>query len=284
MSRRDRRTAAARPWRLLTRALVVTGATVAGTSAAWLIGSGLHADAADLPPAAPADQSAPRPVEPPESTVDGSAAGRSGPAEFSLARLDPVALVRSDPAGRLLDAAQPVTGVLQDSAAGVGHVADDALSTTGTQAAALSASVDNGLNGLGSPLLSGETGQQPAYSSPASPASPASAPAAAPVVPLPTQLVEHRHSVEQPESVVQRRAPEPGETPGHDWSRPFALPAPSGAPSCGGTGDGPQHNNAPVGCYPAEPDRSPALAGAPARARAGTLISVPEPQPGTTPD
>ncbi|PKW13429.1 hypothetical protein [Saccharopolyspora spinosa] len=282
MSRRDRRTAAARRWRLLTRALVVTGATVAGTSAAWLIGCGLHADAADLPSAAPADQSAPRPVEPPESTVDGSATGRSGPAGFSLARLDPVALVRSDPAGRLLDAARPVTGVLQESATGVGHVADDALSTTGTQAAALSTSVDNGLDGLAGPLLSGETGQQSAYSPPAPPAS---APAAAPVVPLPTQLVEHRHSVEQPESVVQRRAPEPGETPGNrDWSRPFALPAPSGAPSCGGTGDGPQLNNAPVGCYPAEPDRTPALAGAPARTRAGTLISVPEPQPGTTPD
>lgn len=279
MSRRDRRTAAARRWRLLTRALVVTGATVAGTSAAWLIGFGLHADAADLPSAAPADQSVSRPVEPPESTVDGSAVGRSDPAEFSLARLDPVALVRSDPAGRLLDAARPVTGVLQESAAAAGHVADDALSTTGTQAVAVSTSIDNGLNGLAGPLLPWETGQQPAYSPPVL------APAAAPVVPLPPQLVEHRHSVEQPESVVQRRAPEPGETSGnHDWSRPFALPAPPGAPSCGGTGDGPQHNNAPVGCYPAEPDRAPTLAGAPARAIAGTLISVSEPQPGTTPD
>lgn len=281
MSRRDRRTAAARPWRLLTRALVVTGATVAGTSAAWLIGSGLHADAADLPPAAPAEQ-AQRSGELSESTVDGSATGRSGPAEFSLTRLDPVALVRSDPAERLLESARPVTGVLQESAAGVGHVADDALSTTGNQAEVLTTSVDNGLGGLGSPVLSGETGSQPAFPPPAPPAA---APAAAPVAPLP-QLVEHQHAVEQqPESVVQRRAPEPGQAPGnHDWSRPFALPVPTGAPGCGGTGDGPQHNNAPVGCYPAEPNRTPALAGAPARATAGTLISVPEPQPGTTPD
>ncbi|MEV0696452.1 hypothetical protein AB0I53_00825 [Saccharopolyspora sp. NPDC050389] len=287
MSCRDRTTGAARPWRLLTRALVVVGATAAGTSAAWLIGTGLPADAANLAPAAPADESAapPESTNPPAAPVEGAATERSGPAEFSLGRLNPVELVRSGPAEQLLDAARPVTGVLQESADGVGHVADDALSATGAQAGEISTSVDNGLGGLGGPLLSGETGPQQGFSptAPLPQAAPASV--AAPVVPQPAQLVEHQRSAEQTESVTGPRAPEPAEAPGNPgWPRPFALPTLPGAPGCGGTGDGQQHNTAAVGCYPAEPDRTPAYAGASARDIASTLISAPEPQPGTTPD
>lgn len=45
MSCNDRNAGAVRPWRQLTRVLVVAGATVAGTSAAWLVGQALPAEA-----------------------------------------------------------------------------------------------------------------------------------------------------------------------------------------------------------------------------------------------
>jgi hypothetical protein len=279
MSRRDHRTAAAQPWRLLARALVVAGATVAGTSAAWLIGAGLPADAANLHPTSDASTGEAAGTE---STVDGAATGRSGPAEFSLTQLDPVRLVRSDSAARLLDAARPVTGALQDSTAEVRHVADNALSTTGAQADTLSTSVDSGLEELGGPLLREETGtQQPGI---APQTLPPPAPGAAPVLPEPPQLTEYEWSAERSES-TQRRAPKPVDPPGNPGgSRPFTLPAPPGAPGCGGTADGQQHNNTAVGWYPAEPDGTPVFAGSPTRDTASTLMSAPEPQPGTTPD
>ncbi|MEV0082539.1 hypothetical protein [Saccharopolyspora sp. NPDC050642] len=287
MSGRYRTTGAARPWRLLTRALVVVGATAAGTSAAWLIGTGLPADAANLAPAAPADESAapPESANPPAAPVEGATTDRSGPAEFSLGRLNPVELVRSEPAERLLDAAKPVTGVLQESTDGVRHVAGDALSVTEAQAGALSTSVDNGLVGLDGPLLSGETTPQQGFSPSAPLPQAAPAPGAAPAVPQPAQQVEQQRSPEQADAVTRPRAPEPAEAPGNQgWPRPFALPTLPGAPGCGGAGDGQQHNTAAVGCYPAEPARTPAFAGASTRDFASTLISAPEPQPGTTPD
>lgn len=46
MSCNDRNAGVVRPWRQLTRVLVVAGATVAGTSTAWLVGQALPADAA----------------------------------------------------------------------------------------------------------------------------------------------------------------------------------------------------------------------------------------------
>ncbi|MEV5536967.1 hypothetical protein AB0L13_08900 [Saccharopolyspora shandongensis] len=287
MSRRDRTTGAARPWRLLTRALVVVGATAAGTSAAWLIGTGLPADAANLALAAPADESAapPESANPPAAPAEGATTERSGPAAFSLGRLNPVELVRSEPAERLLDAAKPVTGVLQESADGVRHAAGDALSVTEAQAGALSTSVDNGLGGLGGPLLTGETDPQQGFSPPSPLPQAVPAPGAAPAVPQPAQLVEHQRSSEQAETVTGPRAPEPAEAPGNQgWPRPFALPTLPGAPGCGGTGDGQQHNTAAVGCYPAEPAPTPVFAGASPRDFASTLISASEPQPGTTPD
>ncbi|MFB9570347.1 hypothetical protein ACFFRS_25555, partial [Saccharopolyspora hordei] len=128
MSGRDRTTGAARPWRLFGRALVVAGATVAGTSAAWLLGHGPADAAEDVPAAEAADHT-------PEQATD---SGRSGPEEFSLTRLDPLRLVDSS-AAELLDAARPVTEVLQQPAAEVEQVAGDALvvttgSATGTDA------------------------------------------------------------------------------------------------------------------------------------------------------
>ncbi|MCI2418965.1 hypothetical protein MOQ72_16090 [Saccharopolyspora sp. K220] len=277
MSRHERRTGAARQWRLLTRALVVAGATVAGTSAAWLIGTAGPASAADLPSAADAsDDSAAQPHAD-EQTTD-----RTDPAEFSLRRLDPVALVRSGPAGQLLDAARPMTGVLRDSTAEVRHVADNALSVTGSQASTLSASVDSGLEELGQPLLAGETGVRPATMPPALQAPMPSAPFTVPVV---SQLIEPHFSDDQSESVSWGRAPRPAESPGLPArSTPFHLPAPPGSPGCGGTGDGQQHNNSALGWYPVEPDGVPVLAGAPACDIARALLGLPEPQPGTTPD
>lgn len=290
MSCRDHTTGAAQPWRLFARALVVAGATVAGTSAAWLIGAELRADAANLHPASGASTGEVTGAEPvvsaasaksTESTVDGAATGRSGPAGFSLTQLDPARLVRSDSAARLLDAARPVTGALRNSTAEVRHVADNALTTTGEKADTLSTSVDSGLKELGTPLLSEETGTQQPGIAPL----PFPAPGAAPVLPELPQLTENESSAERSESTAPGRAPKPVEPPGNpSGSRPFTLPALPGAPGCGGTADGQQHNNTAVGWYPAEPDGIPVLAGSPTRDIASTLISATEPQPGTTPD
>ncbi|MGP4018670.1 hypothetical protein [Saccharopolyspora sp. 5N708] len=289
MSRRERRTGAAQPWRLLTRALVVAGATVAGTSAAWLIGTAGPANAADLRSAASADTPDSSPAQPATdaATTDPSGPAQSGPAQsspaqFSLNHLDPVELVRSGPAGRLLAATHPVRAALRDSTAEVRHVADSALSITGAQASTLSTSVDSGLEDLGKPLLSGETdAQQPAA---VPPAWQAPLPGPPPGAPAP-QLIEHHRSAEKAESVAGRRAPNPAQSPGLPArSTPFNLPAPPGSPGCGGTGDGHQHNNTALGWYPAGPDGDPAPAGAPTCDTARALLGVPEPQPGTTPD
>ncbi|MDA3644626.1 hypothetical protein LZ318_23630 [Saccharopolyspora indica] len=262
MSRRDRTTGAARPWRLLGRALVVAGATVAGTSAAWLLGHG-PADAADLPAA--------------EDATDRPAAGaqegdQSGPTDFSLTGLDPLRLVSSGPAGKLLDAVQPVTEVLRQPAAEVGQVAGSALAVTETQTSAPAPVTGSGPEVPPQPPV--EPGPPPLVAPPAvveGPAQDVTEPVRAPRSAQPTRL-------EPP-------APEPPAQPSAPArSAPFVLPAPPGAPGFGSPADGPHHNTTALGWYPAAPVRVPAFAGAPACDLAGTPVGVPEPQPGTTPD
>ncbi|GGI83138.1 hypothetical protein GCM10011581_20480 [Saccharopolyspora subtropica] len=270
MARGDDRTEAARPWRLLTRALVVVGATVAGTSAAWLLGTGLPADAADLRPAAADSAEQPAAPEPADA--------RTGPANFSLGGLDPLGLVRSD-AQRLLDAAQPVTGVLRDSSAEIHQVAHGALTTTSAGANSLSESVDSGLSELGEPLLSGASSSA-APDAPPPQQSPVLDARPAPPVP---QLSAPTRSAEQSESTPEQHTPEPApELPGVPPL--FHLPAPTGAPGCGGAADGPLHGTTALGCHPAAPVAAPALRSAPTHDTADALTGVPEPQPGTTPD
>ncbi len=175
-----------------------------------------------------------------------------------------------------------MTGALQDSTTQVRDVADDAVTATGDQAGTLTKSVDNGLGGLRTSLLSEETGPQPDISSIETPTPTRGA---APAVPQSSQLAEHQGSAERTTPVTERRSPEPGDSPGKPvGSRPFTLPAPPAAPGFGGTTDGQQHNNNAVGWYFAEPDRTPAFADSPTRDTARALSSAPEPQPGTTPD
>src|SRR5699024_4545622 len=75
MSCNDRNAGAVRPWRQLTRVLVVAGATVAGTSAAWLVGQALPAEAGP----AGADPTA----------VQQDPAGQGAPVEQGLPELVP---------------------------------------------------------------------------------------------------------------------------------------------------------------------------------------------------
>ncbi|MER7010410.1 hypothetical protein ABT324_03130 [Saccharopolyspora sp. NPDC000359] len=262
MSGRDRTMGAARPWRLLGRALVVAGATVAGTSAAWLLDHG-PADAAEQPAAeAEADRAA---AGSPET-------GRSGPTEFSLTRLDPLRLISSGPAEELLDAAEPVTEVLQQPAAEVEQVASDALGVTTPQTSTPDTATDSG---PGMPPPPPAEPVQPPLAAP--PAAEHPAPGTAEPAPAPRPA--------EPQGFA---APAPEEPPAQPdvpvRSAPFVLPSAPGAPGCGGATDGPHHNTTALGWYPAAPVRVPALAGAPACDLAGTLVSVPEPQPGTTPD
>ncbi|KAA5836261.1 hypothetical protein ABT337_14540 [Saccharopolyspora hirsuta] len=264
MSRRDRTTGAARPWRLLGRALVVAGATVAGTSAAWLLDHG-PADAAEQPAAE---------TEADRAAADSPETGRSGPEAFSLTRLDPLRLVSSGPAGKLLDAAEPVTEVLQQPAAEVGQVASDALAVTGTQTSTPDPATDSGP--AVPPPPPAET-VRPALAAPPVAAAATPAPEIAEPTPAPRPAEPQRLAPPAPE--------EPPAQPGVPVrSAPFVLPSTPGAPGLGGSADGPHHNTTALGWYPAAPVRVPAFAGTPACDLAGTLVSVPEPQPGTTPD
>lgn len=262
MSRRDRTPGAARQWRLLGRALVVAGATVAGTSAAWLLGHG-PADAADLPAA---EDAADRPA------ADARDGDQSGPTEFSLTRLDPLRLVSSGPAGKLLDAAQPVAEVLQQPAAEVGKVAGSALAVTGTQTSAPAP-------------VTGSAPEEP----PQPPVEIAPPPLVAPPAVAESPAPDVTEPVRAPRSTQPLRleppAPEPPAQPSAPpRSTPFVLPAPPGVPGFGSPTDGPHHNTTALGWYPAAPVRVPAFAGTPACDLAGTPSGVPEPQPGTTPD
>ncbi|GAA4855081.1 hypothetical protein [Saccharopolyspora rosea] len=285
MSQSDRTTGGTRRWRLLTRALVVAGATVAGTSAAWLIGSEHSAHAADL--------HLPSAVS---SVVGGQAdagAERGDPAAFSLHDLDPVHLVRSAPR-QLIGAAEPVTkpvtGALHDSAAEVGDVAGKTLDDTAHHAQSLSRTVDSGLSGLGRPLLPERPGPDPAPQPQPQPqeAQPAPAPAPAPEVhapapvgvPTATTTRAPQHAAVTPERDQRSRPDSPAE-PGK--TAPFAMPAPSGASGSGGTADGPHHGGG-LGWYPVEPDAHHPLAAVLAREHTFLPVGVPEPQPGTTPD
>ncbi|MGW1682130.1 hypothetical protein [Saccharopolyspora sp. NPDC002376] len=263
MSRHNRTTGAARQWRLLSRALVVAGATVAGTSAAWLLDHG-PADAAGLSAAETEAEHAA--VDVPES--------ESGPAEFSLTRLDPLQLVNSGPTGKLLDAAKPVTEVLRQPTAEVGQVASDALAVTTTQTSAPDTAAEP---------EPAEPPQQPVETDRTPHAEP---PAADVVVESPVQDVAEAASEPQWFAPPEPPAPEPPAQPRLPIdATPFVLPSTPGAPGCGGATDGPHHNTTALGWHPAAPVRAPAKAGAPSCDTTGTLLpSVPEPQPGTTPD
>ncbi|MDA3630913.1 hypothetical protein OU415_36190 [Saccharopolyspora sp. WRP15-2] len=267
MSRRDRTTGAARQWRLLSRALVVVGATVAGTSAAWLLDHG-PADAADLP-AAEAEA---------EHTAGDAPAGESGPEEFSLTRLDPIKLVNSGPTGKLLDAAQPVTEVLQQPAAEVGQVAGDALAVT-TQTTSPDTAAEP---------ESAQPPQQPVEADRTPHVEPPAADVAveSPVPDVAEPASEPRPAEPQRFSPPEPPAPEPPAQPRLPiGATPFVLPSTPGAPGCGGATDGPHHNTTALGWHPAAPVRAPARAGAPSCDIEATLLpSVAEPQPGTTPD
>lgn len=261
MSRRDRMTGAARQWRLFGRALVVAGATVAGTSAAWLLGHG-PADAADLPAV---EESADHPAS------DAQESGRSGPEEFSLTRLDPLRLVSSGPARKLLDAAEPVTEVLRQPAAEVGQVAGSALAVTETQTSTPEAAAGSGPEVPPQPPV--EISRPPLVAPPA-------------VVESPVQdTAEPARALRSAEPQrLEPPAPEPPAQPSVPVrSAPFVLPSTPGAPGCGGPTDGPHHNTTALGWYPAAPVRVPDFAGTPS-CLGGTLVSVPGPQPGTTPD
>lgn len=134
--------------RLLCRALVVAGATVAGTTAIWLAGV-----------AASAETAAPAPALGEESTVDsGSGAersgrsgwGESGPGAFRVGDLDPARL--------LLDPSQPsganVVEVVAAPVGGLLHEAGGALTSPVREVGeALPKTIHNGLDGVRRPLL-----------------------------------------------------------------------------------------------------------------------------------
>ncbi|MFC7342572.1 hypothetical protein [Saccharopolyspora griseoalba] len=273
MSVRDRtRPAAAR--RLLGRALVVAGATVAGTSAVWLAGAGHPADAAAGPLVA---EEAPVPAQttesPPLSGVVDSRAG-ADPADSPLGDLDPRTLVRSEPAQQVL---APVGGALRDSTDGVRQLAE-ALPVTGP------ADVDGGRTPESpAPEPSVTTPTNPpttpapeqAHREPPRPAAPAGIPPHEPTA-------ETRSAATAGMApVAEQRTPEPPRAPGElalDRTPPATTGA--GAPHTADL----QQTGAALGRHPDLPRGDRVSRGALARHGERALLGVPAPRPGSTPD
>ncbi|WP_433870689.1 hypothetical protein [Saccharopolyspora sp. CA-218241] len=294
MAPTELRTGGFRPGRLLSRALVVLGATAAGTSAAWLLGTGTPAQAADPGPASFVDT-----VLPGDTALPGVDAlpGLSGDAlsavDGATARLG-----LDRPAQALLGAAEPVTGVLRESADEVGKVAGRALTGAGEQAEELGSSVGLAPAEPGpavGPAL--EPGRPAPAARPALPEpEPAPEPAPQPPAPAPPSAADTTARVVLTEPAAQPAEPAPGpaqdgpaqddparDRPVHEGPGPFVLPAPAGA-GCAVGADGPQHGGSALGWHPV--DRLPGRAGPTAAAREAASLptGLPEPQPGTTPD
>ena len=283
MPEADRKSGGGRRWRSLARALVVAGAALAGTSAAWLAGS--PADAADLqPPAA-------------EETDGGQAepaAKAAEPERFDLLGLDPAQLIRDPgsallaPAGEVLHefAVEPVERV----ATPVRQVASSAVSETGERAESLSESV----GGLGTQLHRPQWSEvPPAPQRPAGGTTTAPPPQPAPA-PAPAMVdgPQERSPQVQPEPeksavpAFTERAPvmpEPQQVPRSP--RPFAVPAPaSGSTGCGNAADGHPHNAVGIGWHSSGSHCAELPAWVPVRGAAPAPAGSPGPQPGITPD
>lgn len=270
MSARDR-TRLAVTRRLLGRALVVAGATVASTSAVWFAGAGHPADAAAEPSAA---EQAPVIAQATESSpLSGVAGAQTGadPADSPLDDLDPRSLVRSEPAQQLL---APVGGALRDSAEGVRDVAE-------TLPVAEPGNVD-----------SGQTPESPApapsATTPATPPAPvAEQPRQEPPRPTaPVETPQHQPTSETAAAetarsapVTERHAPDPERAPTALDPTPPATTG-AGAPHTADL----QQAGAALGRHPDVPRTDRVASGPLARHDEHTPLGVPAPRPGSSPD
>jgi hypothetical protein len=267
MSVRDcTRPAAAR--RVLGRALVVAGATVAGTSAVWLAGAGHPANAAAEPSAAEQAPVAQTTESSPLSGVVDSPTG-ADPADSPLGDLDPRTLVRSEPAQQVL---APVGGAMRDSSDGVRRLAET-LPVTGT------ADVD-----------SGHTPETPAPEpsvTTATTSSPEQQHREPPRPAVPTETSLHEPTAETAPAgsrtapVAEQRTPEPPRAPSEpalDRTPPAATGA--GAPHTADL----QQTGAALGRHPHVPRGDGVSRGALAQHNERALLGVPAPRPGSTPD
>lgn len=107
MSRTVRTTIASRTRRLLTRALVIAGATVAGTSAAWLLGDSSSADVTGTPAV--------------ESSISEGRWVGPEPSDSPVVPLRPLQRTGEEPVRKVSPSPAPNTGFLRNSAAGPGR-------------------------------------------------------------------------------------------------------------------------------------------------------------------
>lgn len=274
MSVRDRTSPAAGRRRLLGRALVVAGATVVSTSAAWLAGAGNPANAAEPQ----AGEQAPVVAQATDSTespgIVDSRTG-AGPAASPLDDLDPRALVRSGPAQRLLT---PIDGALRDSAEGVRHVAE-------TLPIVESESVPSGQRpdvpapepSMTTPTPSPSAGAEPAQPRHESPQFAATDPPTHDSPSAGTAAEESAPSA----PITERHTPEPQRAPTPP-APDERMPVSTGAASVH-TADL-QQTGAALGRHPAAPEAEHIARGALAQHNDTVLHGVPAPQPGASPD
>ncbi|CAM06519.1 hypothetical protein SACE_7363 [Saccharopolyspora erythraea NRRL 2338] len=284
--------------------LVVAGAAVAGSSAAWLVGS--PAEAVELPPLLP--------LPAVEDVVGGQhrliPAVADGPSDFGLPELDPAALVaRSglvdgsalvDGSGArelLVPAAEPVAQALHETAVEpVQRVADSAVTASGQRAEQVSHTVGRELAELSRPLLlRGEFPAQHDQSPVRAPQlPPATGPALQPAAPSPATVDNPgaAERVARPSSESQGGKPASAdgdsETPRSRQipvqPRPFTIPVSAPGSTGSGTAADGHHNGVGIGWHPSGPSGAAAFIRVPARGAAPALTGRPVPQPGITPD
>lgn len=256
MSVRDRTTQTAAR-RLISRALVLAGTAMAGTSAALLIGQPAEAEPAEpagalteVPGVSDAVALTDDAAELPATALE--QVSRTDPASFPLDRVEPLTLVSGEPVGHLL------TGGRDEPSAPEGAPQDSEPAAPSTEPAA---GPDRHAD------VPRPVADTPVTSTPV-PAPESSA--ASPQVDGTVRATGH------PVPVAPRNPPEPELPQGSS-----TLPASTG---CAKTADGQQQGTGLPGWYPAAPRADGARPDACVDDRDEVLRGVPAPQPGATPD